>query len=126
MIPQQKDDFPLPVALLILGVVIAALTFGPPLISGELPWTEVEAFFVRNQHVLIASGVLFVFNVSALIGGLQHWIGFRKQGSRLRSLRGERALFTRKLFIRLFLGIVAAVLTYLALERGHIGEMRWN
>ncbi len=126
MIRQQKDDFPLPAALLILAVVIAALFLGQPLISGELPWTEVEKFLNRNQNVLIASSVLFIFNVSAFIGGLQHWIGFRKQGSRLRSLRGERALFTRKLLARLLIGFTVAVLTYFILERGHIGEMQWR
>ena len=123
MAVERKDDFPLSLALLILGLVGAFLFLGQPILSGELPWETIETFLKRNDSLLISSGVLFIFNISSLIGGLQRWIGFRKQGSRLKTLRGQRLLFTRANLWRLLAGFVAAVFTYFTLNLYRVGEL---
>ncbi len=122
---QKKEDFPLPLALLLLGAVIGFIVLGERLLSGELRWEVIEHFPTQNSTLLITSGVLLIFNVSTIIGGIQRWIGFRKQGSRLKSLRGERALFTKALLFRFLISLAAGSLTYLVLTVLKIGEVQW-
>lgn len=123
---ERNDDFPLSLALLIFAAVLGFLILGKPLLSGELQWMSVEAFLQRNLPLLITSGVLLVFNLTSIVGGMQRWIGFRKQGSRLKSLRGERSLFTRQLLARVGLGLIASCLTFIGLTYFNIGEVRWH
>jgi hypothetical protein len=123
---ERNDDFPLSLALLTLAAVLGFLILGKPLLSGELKWMSVEAFLQRNLTLLITSGVLFVFNLTSIVGGAQRWIGFRKQGSRLKSLRGERSLLTRQLLVRFGLGLIASCLTFIGLTYFNIGEVRWH
>jgi len=122
----RSDDFPLPLALLILGLVVGFLLLGRPLLSGELPWPVVEKFLDQNSTLLLTTAVLLIFNLSSLIGGVQRWIGFRKQGSRLKSIRGERPLFTKELLIRFIVSLSAGSLTYAVLSFFKIGELRWH
>lgn len=120
----RKEDFPLPLALIVLSLTLAFIALGEPLFSGQLQWSVVEKFLDRNSTLLLTSGVLLIFNLSSIVGGIQRWIGFRKQGSRLKSIRGERSLFSRDVLIRFLIGVVAASVTYLVLYVFKIGEVQ--
>ena len=124
MTKEQKDDFPLPVALLVLALVVGFFVLGEPLLSGDLPWPPIEAFLKRNEIALIVSALLFIFNITTIAGGLQRWIGFRKQGSRLKTISGNRSLFNRDLFFRLGVGVLAASVTFMILHHFKLGGLR--
>mgnify|MGYP007132073477 CR=1 FL=1 len=121
---QHSSDIPLPLALLFLAAVVGALFFGATLMAEDFPWQAVESFLNRNEALLLTSVVLLILNIGIILGGLQRWIGFRKQGSRLKTIRGERLFFHRVLFYRLGAGFLAAVFTYLCLDQFKIGVLK--
>jgi DNA integrity scanning protein DisA with diadenylate cyclase activity len=122
---ENREDMPLALALLILSAVVGFLFFGNEIISGDIPVSAIENFFSRNQTVIVLSGILFVLNIYWIIGGLQRWIGFRKQGSRLQNLKGKHPWITRMWIIKTSIGLIAVSITFLILHHFKVGGLKW-
>lgn len=96
---RKQADIPLPAAVLLLGIVIAALVVGVNPARWEQLGVEIDGFVARYPWVIACSvGALFL-NAFATHLFAQRWISYRKQGRRLRELTGEDRRDYRRLWI---------------------------
>lgn len=119
----KQTDIPLPAAVILLGVVIAALVIGPNATHWEQLGSEIDAFVDRYPwFVGLSVGAIFL-NAFATHLFAQKWVSYRRQGRRLRELTGEgkrdyRRLWTATLIVSSATSGYAAVLSVLRIRYG--------
>lgn len=86
----QKQDIPLPLALALLAAVLVLVATGSSVGNVTLFFDQLDQFLTLNDTLLLIGGVALTFNVVVLSVCFSRLYGFRRQGSRLRALRGER------------------------------------
>jgi hypothetical protein len=86
----KRDNIPVPAALLLLGGVVWVLIAGPNLTSLTDLGDQVESFMDRNGPLVLLSVVLVFFNAFSVATYITKFWSYKKQGSRLRDLTGER------------------------------------
>lgn len=96
---QKQSDIPLPAAIMLLVLVIAALVVGPNAARWEQLGLEIDGFIGRYPGIVsISVGALFL-NAFATHLFAQKWFSYRRQGQRLRELTGESGRDYRRLRI---------------------------
>jgi len=86
----KSDNIPLPAALLLLAGVLWVLIAGPNLESMATLGDQIESFMERNGSLVMITVVLMFFNAFSVSTYITKFWSYKKQGSRLRDLVGER------------------------------------
>ena len=86
----KSDNIPVPAALLLLAGVLWVLIAGPNLESLATLGDQIESFMERNGSLVMITVVLIFFNAFSISTYIAKFWSYKKQGSRLRDLVGER------------------------------------
>lgn len=86
----NKSDIPVPAALLLLAAVGWIVICGPTLESLPNIGDQIESFMDRNGALVAISAVLVFLNAFSVHTYVLKFWSYRKQGSRLRDLVGDR------------------------------------
>ena len=106
----KKDNIPVPAALLLLVAVLWLLIAGPNLVSIASLGDQLESFVARNGNLIVVSVVLVFFNALSLGTYISKYWSYKKQGSRLRDLVGERQRSTKGLWSLTYVVVSATIL----------------
>lgn len=96
---RKQADIPLSAAVMLLGVVIAALVIGPNAARWEQLGAEIDGFVGRYPWIVSLSVGGIFLNAFATHLFAQKWLSYRRQGQRLRELTGESRRDYRRLWI---------------------------
>lgn len=86
----KPDNIPVPAALLLLAGVLWVLIAGPKITSLATIGDQIEGFMDRNGALVMITVVLMFFNAFSISTYISKFWSYKKQGSRLRDLVGER------------------------------------
>ena len=86
----KSDNIPVPAALLLLAGVLWVLIAGPNLETMSTLGDQIESFMERNGSLVMITVVLIFFNAFSVSTYITKFWSYKKQGSRLRDLVGER------------------------------------
>jgi hypothetical protein len=110
-VPKSKaDNIPVPAALLLLAAVLWILIAGPNLNSIANLGDQIEAFMDRNGALVMISVVLVFFNAFSVGTYISKFWSYKKQGSRLRDLVGERQRETKGLWSLTYVVVSVTIL----------------
>jgi hypothetical protein len=84
-----KNDIPLPLALCLLGCVLAFIFFGADFDRTQLMMDQMNKLLEANEWLLTCSGIMFFFSVFNLAVFFKHLLGHHRQGSKLKTLLNE-------------------------------------
>ena len=105
-----RRDIPVPAALLLLGAVLWVLIAGPNLNSMARIGDHVESFMDRNGALVLITVVLMLFNALSVSTYISKFWSYKKQGSRLRDLVGERSSDIKELWSLACIMVSATIL----------------
>ena len=106
----KRDNIPVPAALLLLGAVLWVLIAGPNLASMATLGDQIESFMDRNGTLVMISVVLVFFNAFSVSTYISKFWSYKKQGSRLRDLVGERQRDVKGLWSLTYVVVSATIL----------------
>lgn len=122
-ITKQKQDIPLPIALLVALVVIGAL-FIQTSMAKKINPQAVQLILEHFGSLILIIVTVFLVNLGWLLMMVKRAITLTKQGSRLKKLTGEKGSLTKE-NIRIFIfAFLMGVLTYPLFESLLIAKFR--
>ncbi|MGE0175126.1 MAG: type IV secretory system conjugative DNA transfer family protein [Oligoflexales bacterium] len=107
----QRDNIPVPAALLLLGAVLWVLICDPSAESMTNLGDQIESFMDRNGTIVMVTAILAFFNAFSVSTYVSKFWSYRKQGSRLRDLVGERQQGIEALWSITY-GVISATILY--------------
>lgn len=112
---KENNDISPVMALALLFVVLTALAGLKLNNDPGLTFSMIIGFVTRNQDILGISFGSILLNLFFIGIGVDRLIGYRKQGSRLRSLKNERKE-SKEFLIKLGLTMMTGIVSYVSLN----------